>query len=178
MAAGKSIAHIIVRPRPGNPCQGLLSIGGRVQICALGRGGIKALKREGDGGTPLARMRMLSGYIRGDHVVSRASQLPLTMISARLGWCETVNDRNYNRPVSLPYPASHEHMKRKDGLYDVAVVLDWNIKPRRRNCGSAIFFHVARHGMTPTEGCVALPAAVMRRLLPLLSAKTVLTVRR
>lgn len=172
------IRHIVVRPKPGNRSQGLLSINGRVQVCALGKGGIRALKREGDGGTPLASMRLLSCYIRAEHVVSRQTLLPQARISAKLGWCEVPGDRNYNRPVALPYPASHETMRRKDRLYDIVIVLDWNIRPRKRNGGSAIFFHVARPGLTPTEGCVALPGNVMRRLLPGLSKHTVLTVKR
>lgn len=178
MAARGSIRQIVVRPRPGNARQGLMSVGGKVLVCALGRGGIKALKREGDGATPLARMRLLSCYVRTGHMVSKATRLPVKIITSRLGWCEVAADRNYNRPVSLPYPAAHETMKRADDLYDIVVVLDWNIRPRRRNGGSAIFFHVARQGLTPTEGCVALPGDVMRRLLPMLSARTVLTVRR
>jgi L,D-peptidoglycan transpeptidase YkuD (ErfK/YbiS/YcfS/YnhG family) len=172
------IRHIVVRPKPGNPSQGLLSIDGRVRVCALGKGGIRALKREGDGGTPLARMRLLSCYVRAEHVVSRQTSLPQGRISSKLGWCEVPGDRNYNRPVGLPYPASHETMRRQDRLYDIVIVLDWNIRPRKRNGGSAIFVHVARPGLTPTEGCVALPGDVMRRLLPRLSAKTVLTVKR
>jgi L,D-peptidoglycan transpeptidase YkuD (ErfK/YbiS/YcfS/YnhG family) len=69
-------------------------------------------------------------------------------------------------------------MLRKDGLYDACIVLDWNIRPRRRGCGSAIFFHLARPGFTPTAGCVAVTRAVMARLLPLLSTRTVLVVQR
>ena len=178
MGKDRSIRNIVVRPKPGNKSQGLVSIGGRVHVCALGRGGIKAIKREGDGGTPLARMRLLSAYVRMDHVAGRTSLLPMARITPALGWCEVSGDRNYNRPVRLPYPASHETMRRADALYDIVIVLDWNIVPRRRNGGSAIFFHVARPGLTPTEGCVALPGDVMRRLLPRLSAKTSLTVRR
>jgi L,D-peptidoglycan transpeptidase YkuD (ErfK/YbiS/YcfS/YnhG family) len=178
MGKDRLIRNISVRPKPGSKSQGLLSIGGRVHVCALGKGGIRAIKREGDGGTPLARMRLLSCYVRAEHVVSRATLLPLGRISPKLGWCEVPGDRNYNRPVRLPYAASHETMCRKDGLYDIVIVMDWNIRPRRRNSGSGIFFHVARSGLTPTEGCVALPGDVMRRLLPRLSAKTVLTVRR
>lgn len=178
MAARGSIRQIVVRPRPGNPCQGLMSVGGKVLLCALGRGGIKALKREGDGATPLARMRLLSCYVRTDHVVSKATLLPVGRITSRLGWCEVAGDRNYNRPVALPYGAAHETMRRNDALYDIVVVMDWNIRPRRRNGGSAIFFHVARKGLTPTEGCVALPGNVMRWLLSQLSARTILTVRR
>ena len=178
MGKHRLIRNISVRPKPGNKSQGLLSIGGRVMVCALGKGGIRAIKREGDGGTPLARMRLLSCYVRADHIVSRATLLPQGRISPRLGWCEVPGDRNYNRPVRLPYAASCETMRRADALYDIVIVMDWNIRPRLRNCGSAIFFHVARPGLTPTEGCVALPGGVMRLLLPRLSARTVLTVRR
>ena len=69
-------------------------------------------------------------------------------------------------------------MLRPDNLYDACIVLDWNIRPRRRGRGSAIFFHLARPGFTPTQGCVAVTRAVMARLLPLLSRRTVLLVRR
>ncbi len=178
MGKDRSIRNLVVRPKPGNGSQGLLSVGGRVHVCALGKGGIRALKREGDGGTPLARMRLLSAYVRMDHITGRASLLPMARITSALGWCEVPGDRNYNRPVRLPYAAGHETMRRADALYDIVIVMDWNIVPRRRNCGSAIFFHVARPGLTPTEGCVALPGDVMRRLLPMLSTRTVLTVRR
>src|ERR687897_745864 len=99
-------------------------------------------------------------------------------ISPTRGWCEVPNDRNYNRPVAIPYGASHERMLRDDRLYDACIVLDWNISPRRRGRGSAIFFHLARPGFTPTEGCVAVTLATMRRLLPKLSRQSVLRVMR
>ena len=67
-------------------------------------------------------------------------------------------------------------MRRDDHLYDYCLVLDWNIASRRRGLGSAIFFHLAREGFTPTQGCVAVTAKVMARLLPHLSTRTVLTV--
>ena len=102
----------------------------------------------------------------------------MTPIGDALGWCEVPADRNYNRPVNMPYAASHETMKRGDGLYDYCLVLDWNISPRRRNRGSAIFFHLARPGFTPTQGCVAVTKKVMARLLPHLSTRTMLVVRR
>jgi L,D-peptidoglycan transpeptidase YkuD (ErfK/YbiS/YcfS/YnhG family) len=174
----KTLRTLVVRARPGVPTQGLMNVGaGTVFACALGRGGISARKREGDGATPLASMRLLSGYIREQAFVRR-SALPLAPIRPDLGWCEVPEDRNYNRPVRIPYGASHETMLRPDGLYDSCVVLDWNIRPRRRNCGSAIFFHLARPGFSPTAGCVAVTRQVMARLLPLLSRRTVLKVAR
>ena len=177
-AANPGLARLTVRARPGNPSQGLLVAGGTVFPCALGRGGISANKREGDGATPLASMRILSGYFRGDQVAGRRTRLRMTPIHAELGWCEVSGDRNYNRPVKIPYGASHETMRRADRLYDYCLVLDWNISARRRGRGSAIFFHLARPGFTPTQGCVAVTAKVMARLLPHLSGRTVLQVVR
>jgi L,D-peptidoglycan transpeptidase YkuD (ErfK/YbiS/YcfS/YnhG family) len=169
---------LTVRARPGHPTQGFLNVAGTVFPCALGRGGITANKREGDGGTPLATMRILSGYFRRDHFAANQTGLPMREIDAALGWCEVPEDRNYNRPVRLPYAASHEHMRRDDRLYDACLVLDWNISPRRRGRGSAIFFHLAQPGFTPTQGCVAVSARVMARLLPYLSDRTMLKVMR
>jgi len=168
---------ITVRPRPGNQSQGQLIVGGQVFRCALGRGGLSTRKREGDGATPVAAMRVLSGYFRRGQFAA-ATRLAMTPISADLGWCEVPADRNYNRPVKLPYAASHESMRRDDRLYDACLVLDWNIRPRRRGCGSAIFFHLAREGFTPTQGCVAVTARTMARLMPLLDRHTVLKVTR
>ena len=176
--AKPGITRLTVRARPGKPSQGLLVAGNTVFPCALGKGGISANKREGDGATPLASLRILSGYFRGDHVAARRTRLSMAPISADLGWCEVPEDRNYNRPVKIPYGASHETMRRTDRLYDYCLVLDWNISSRRRGRGSAIFFHLARPGFTPTQGCVAVTARVMARLLPYLSNRTVLQVAR
>lgn len=169
-------SDIVVRKRPCHITQGLFTAGGKTHICALGKGGIRALKREGDGATPLGAFRILSGFYRADHVRLRGAALPLTRLTARSGWCDDVSDPNYNRPVELPYPASHETMLRKDALYDLVLVLDYNIVPRKKSLGSAIFFHVARAGYEPTEGCVALPFAVLNKMLPRLSARTMLRV--
>lgn len=170
--------HITVRMRPGNPNQGLLSVGGRTFLCALGRGGIASNKREGDGATPLGSMALVRAYYRGERVASMSASMPMAMLSTKSGWCDAPGDRNYNCAVTLPYPASHEAMMRNDGLYDIVIVLNYNLRPRLRGRGSAIFFHVAKPELSPTEGCVALPLAVLQKLLPRLSKKTVLTVKR
>lgn len=172
-----SVRTLTVRARPGKPTHGILQVGATTYACALGRSGITSNKREGDGATPLARMRLLGGYIRRGRFQAR-SDLPLALIRADLGWCEVPEDRNYNRPVRMPYAASHETMMRDDNLYDACIVLDWNIRPRLRGRGSAIFFHLARPGFAPTAGCVAVTHKVMARLLPLLSTQTVLRVVR
>src|SRR5690606_8885323 len=110
--------------------------------CALGRSGVTARKREGDGGTPIATMRVLGGFYRRGGGFHPGTRLEMRVIRERDGWCDAPADRNYNRPVRLPYPASHERMLRADGLYDVCIVLDWNVRHRVRGRGSAIFMHI------------------------------------
>ncbi|UXN61977.1 L,D-transpeptidase [Phyllobacterium zundukense] len=174
----RSLKLIDVRPRPGHTSQGQLIAGNIILRCALGKGGITAFKREGDGGTPLTRMRLLYGFKRPDKKVKSTQALLLQPLRRDDGWCEVSNDRNYNRKVRIPYGASHETMWRKDDLYDICIVMDWNVRPRRRAKGSAIFFHLARPGYTPTEGCIALSRVDMNRLLPYLSDQTVIRVLR
>ena len=174
----RGLRVLTVRVRPGNRSQGLLKAGTTVFPCALGRGGVSSNKREGDGATPLGRMPIVSGYFRRDHVAAGPTRLRMTPIHSRLGWCEVPDDRNYNRPVKIPYGASHETMCRSDRLYDYCLVLGWNISPRRRGRGSAIFFHLARPDFSPTQGCVAITGGAMARLLPFLSRDCVVTVGR
>ena len=169
---------IAVRALPGTGTTGILKAGNVSMRCALGRTGITAKKREGDGATPLASMAVCGGYIRRRSTFAARSALDLAPIGRRDGWCDAPADRNYNRPVRLPYAASHEEMWREDGLYDICLVLDWNVTERRRGRGSAIFLHVAQAGYPPTEGCVAVSARDMARLLPLLRRGTQIVVRR
>ena len=101
----------------------------------------------------------------------RRPQTPLHTEPLRdnLGWCDAPSDRNYNRKVTLPYPASAESLWRDDHLYDVIVVLDYNRIPRSLGRGSAIFLHVARPTLPPTEGCIAMKREHLLRLLRLLT---------
>ncbi len=138
---------------------------GRSYPCALGRSGRRAIKREGDGATPVGAFRLESVHYRPDRGPRPRTALPLKVIKPSSGWCDEPADRNYNRPVCHPYPASAEEMWRPDQLYDVVVVLDCNRRPRVRGRGSAIFMHVARPGFKPTEGCIALRRADLVRIL-------------
>ena len=172
MAGAKKVRKvrqiIVVRSGPGLATQGLMSVGNSVFPCALGRSGISAFKREGDGATPLARLRVLFGSHRCDRLMAGQAAIAMKAIRADDGWCDAPAHACYNRPVRLPFAASHERMMREDRLYDAGLVLDWNITSRRRHKGSAIFFHIAREGFRPTEGCIAVAPAVMRRLLKVL----------
>ena len=173
-AKADQLARIIVRPSPSDPSRGLLAAGPLTVPCALGRTGLTAAKREGDGGTPAGMLGLVSGYYRADRMPRPTTRLPLAPIGPRDGWCDDPGDRRYNRPVSLPYPASHERLWRKDGLYDIVVVLDWNLAVPVPGRGSAIFFHLAAPGFTPTAGCVAVTLPAMRRVLALCGPETVM----
>jgi L,D-peptidoglycan transpeptidase YkuD (ErfK/YbiS/YcfS/YnhG family) len=151
---------------------------GLVLACALGRSGVIGPKREGDGGTPLGRHRVLRGYYRADRIRRPATRLPLRPIRPESGWCDASGHRRYNQSVALPFAASHERMWRDDHLYDVVLDLDWNRRPAIRGRGSAIFLHCARPGFLPTEGCVAVDRRMMALLLARIGPGTVVAVSR
>lgn len=133
--------------------------------CALGRGGTRTAKREGDGATPagcwpVRRLRYRPGRLRPPTGGLRPLALRL-----RDGWCDDPGHPDYNRPVTLPIPASAERMQRPDLLYDLLVELGHNDDPPIPGAGSAIFLHVARPGLRPTAGCIALPLHHLRRVV-------------
>ena len=144
---------------------GRLAAGGRSFRCAIGRGGLRVRKREADGASPVGEWRALRVLYRGDKVGRPTTSLPVSAIRRRDGWCDAPADRNYNGPVTLPYPASAEALWRDDDVYDLIVILDHNTRPRLRGAGSAIFIHVAREGYLPTEGCIALSLRDLRIVL-------------
>jgi L,D-peptidoglycan transpeptidase YkuD (ErfK/YbiS/YcfS/YnhG family) len=157
---------LVVRAAPGRKSRALLRFGPLTMPAAIGRSGRTAIKREGDGATPIACMRLLSGFRRGERNGYLPTTLPIRRIRPDMLWCDQPENANYNRLVKAPFRPSHEEMKRKDGLYDICLVLDWNVTSRARNRGSAIFFHLIRPGYEPTAGCVAISARDMRRLIP------------
>lgn len=147
--------------------------------CALGRGGAvaAAIKREGDGATPLGDWPLRRVYYRMDRVAPPLTLLPVEPIRADLGWCDDPADPHYNQPVTLPYAASHERMLRQDALYDLVVVLGHNDAPVIPGQGSAIFWHLARPDWQPTAGCIATRPAVLQRLLVACDTDSLMRIR-
>jgi len=173
-----TINRLVVTRVPGaNPSAGRLHAGQMTLRCAIGGGGVRRDKREGDHATPAGSFRLLTGFFRADKGSRQASLLRMRPIKANEGWCDDPQSALYNCKVILPSRFGHEQLWRKDGLYDLVLVLDFNICPRRKSRGSAIFLHCCREGYPPTEGCVALRLDDLRRLLSRLSRKVVLTIR-
>ncbi len=149
---------------------GRLACGGAIYPCALGKGGARAAKREGDGATPAGRFSLRRILYRADKIGKPQTALPIAAISRDDGWCDAPDDPLYNRQVRLPYGAHAESLWRDDDLYDVVVILGYNDDPVVKGLGSAIFLHVAKPDMGATEGCVALKladlVAILRQMRP------------
>jgi L,D-peptidoglycan transpeptidase YkuD (ErfK/YbiS/YcfS/YnhG family) len=170
------LSRITVRRRPGDSRRGLLTAGALAIPVALGRGGIKANKREGDGGTPRGSFRLRRLWWRADKRSRPPTSLPVQRIRAEDGWCENPADRHYNQPIKVPARTDADRLKRKDDLYDFIIEIDHNTRPRVAGRGSAVFIHAARQGFAPTAGCVALELNTLRRLLSRLGPRTRLVV--
>jgi L,D-peptidoglycan transpeptidase YkuD (ErfK/YbiS/YcfS/YnhG family) len=170
-------SQLVVRALSAGARCGILTYGSLRLPCALGRSGRRALKREGDGATPIGRFEVRQAFYRADRLRRPRTRLPIKRLRTDDGWCDDPKDRNYNRYVRHPYPASAEHLWRRDGLYDLIVIIGHNDRPRVRGRGSAVFIHVAEPGLAPTAGCIALRLADLRRLLGQLSRASAVTVR-
>jgi L,D-peptidoglycan transpeptidase YkuD (ErfK/YbiS/YcfS/YnhG family) len=139
---------------------------------ALGRGGIRANKREGDGGTPLGVFRPKRVWWRGDRHTRPQTYRPVRRIRPDDGWCEDPSDRHNNRPVRVAPGSKADRLTRSDRLYDFIVEIDHNTRPRVAGRGSAVFIHIARPGFAPTAGCIALNVNALRHLLARLGPRT------
>ncbi|MFC7395873.1 L,D-transpeptidase [Chelatococcus sp. GCM10030263] len=172
-----SLTVLRVFALPSNRSRGILVAGPLRLPCALGRAGIGWDKRESDGRTPRGQFRLGRLHYRADRGPRPATLLPVRATRPRDGWCDDPRDWRYNRHVLLPCGASAETMWRDDHLYDIVVEISWNVCPRVRGRGSAIFLHLARDDFAPTAGCVAIRPKDARRLLARLGPRTILAVR-
>lgn len=173
-----SLPRIDVWSRPGDRRRGWITAGTLRIAVALGRGGIAADKREGDGATPAGRFRPLRLWWRNDRLPRPRTLLPVRPITPADGWCEDPGDRRYNQPIRLRPGAPGDRLARKDALYDIIVEIDHNTRPRIAGRGSAVFIHVARPGFGPTAGCVAMPRPALQRLIRRLGPNTQIVIHR
>lgn len=153
------------------------SFGGRRFACSIGRGGISAAKREGDGATPVGSHRITGLLYRPDRVA--VSDLPDWAVPIGPGdlWSDDPRDPEYNHMVRAPHPFGHERLSRADPLYDVILTTDWNWPWARPGRGSAIFLHSWRKPRHPTAGCVAFAREDLLWIAKRLAPETRLIVR-
>jgi L,D-peptidoglycan transpeptidase YkuD (ErfK/YbiS/YcfS/YnhG family) len=144
---------------------GRMELAGQIFRVTLGRAGVRSDKHEGDGATPAGVLPLRRVLYRADRGPPPACVVPIEPLAPDDGWCDDPTHADYNRMVRLPHDARCEELWRSDGVYDLIGVLGWNDAPVVRDRGSAIFLHVARADYAPTDGCVALALADLRRVL-------------
>jgi L,D-peptidoglycan transpeptidase YkuD (ErfK/YbiS/YcfS/YnhG family) len=133
--------------------------------CALGKSGIGRKIIEGDNITPKGIFKIVKIYYRNDRIKKISSNLKLIKTTKRMGWCDDPNSKNYNKLIRLPEKYNHEKLYRKDNLYDLVLVLNYNMKPIIKNKGSAIFIHVSHKNYKKTAGCIALKKTHLIKLI-------------
>ena len=133
--------------------------------CTVGKAGIARKKQEGDNVTPKGTFKIVKIYCRNDRVKKISSKFTPIKITKNMGWCDDPNSKNYNRLIKLPTHYKHEKLHRKDNIYDLVVVLNYNMNPIIKNQGSAIFIHIAKKNYKKTAGCIALKKDHLIKLL-------------
>ena len=168
----RPVSMIRVHRAAGDPRRGWLTADGWTIPVALGRGGILANKREGDGGTPRGTFHPLQLWWRADRHPRPQTYLPARPIRPEDSWCEDPGDRHYKQPIRLVHGQAGDRLTREDHLYDFIVEIDQNFSPRIAGRGSAVFLHLARINFSPTAGCVSMTKSSMLRLLRRMGPQT------
>ena len=140
--------------------------------CSLGKAGIGKKKIEGDNITPKGTFKIIKIYYRSDRIKKIKSKFKLIKIKKNIAWCDDPQSRNYNQLIKLPSKYSYENLFKKNNIYDLILVLNFNINPIIKNRGSAVFIHVAKRNYNPTGGCIALKKKDLIHLLKLIKKNT------
>ena len=172
MPPTRTVEYLRLFVNPRDRARGVLRAGGIVAPAAIGARSLTRFPREGDKATPAGAFMLMHVLYRPDRVQRPRTSLPVSPLHPRDGWCDEPHAALYNRPVHHPTRLSAEELWRTDHLYDIIVVINFNIHPRQQGRGSAIFFHIARPDFSPTLGCVAIALPHMQRVLALCGPRT------
>ena len=157
--------HIIIKNK-------ILSYGNYKVKCAVGKRGIGIKFKEGDLITPKGIYKITKIFLRKDRIKNFRTKIKTFPIKKNMGWCNDPNSKNYNKLINYPFNSTFEKLFRKDNIYDVVVVLNYNMKPVVRNKGSAIFLHISKKNYSSTQGCIAINKSHIKKLLTLISKST------
>ena len=144
--------------------------------CSLGKAGIKKKFKEGDNITPKGIFKIIKVYYRSDKIKKINTKIKKIKIKKKMGWCNDPRSIFYNKQIKLPNKANHEKLYRSDNLYDIIVVLSYNMNPIVKNKGSAIFIHVAKSNYQPTHGCIGLKKSHLLIVLKKIKKKEIIKI--
>ena len=140
--------------------------------CALGKRGIGYKKKEGDLITPIGKYKINYILYRKDRIKKIYTKIRTIVIKKNMAWCNDPESKDYNKLIKLPSDFSFEKLYKKENIYDIVLVLDYNMNPIIKNKGSAIFIHVAKKNFKKTEGCIALRKIHLLKIIKLLESNT------
>ena len=140
--------------------------------CALGKRGIGLKRKEGDLITPKGTFKVKYILYRKDRVKKIQSKLKRITIKKDMGWCDDPKSSYYNKLIKLPSKYTYEKLYKKENIYDIILVLNFNMNPVLKKKGSAIFIHVARKNFERTEGCVAIKKAYLLKIIKEIKTST------
>ena len=144
--------------------------------CAVGKRGISIKKKEGDFITPKGTFKIREIFYRKDRVQNLITRLKKTVIRKNMGWCDDPKSKKYNKLIYFPFKHSAEKLYRRENIYDIILVLNFNMNPVKKNKGSAIFIHVAKKNFQPTQGCIALNKFELIKLVKSIKINTVVKI--
>ena len=140
--------------------------------CAIGKRGIGNKKKEGDLITPIGLYKIKYILYRKDRVKKLQSKLRKIAIEKNMGWCDDSKSKKYNQLIYLPFKFSYEKLFKKENIYDIILVLNYNMNPIKKNKGSAIFIHIANKNYKKTKGCIAIRKIQLLKILKKISINT------
>ena len=135
-------------------------------VCFVGKNGIGSKKREGDLITPKGKFKLKKVFYKKKELNKIKTRIPKTEIKKNFAWCTDSNSKRYNSLISKPIGCEYEDMFRKDSLYDIVIVLDFNYTSPIKYKGSAIFLHCSENKTKFTEGCIAMAKKDLLELIP------------
>ena len=144
--------------------------------CSVGKRGISINKKEGDKKTPKGEFKLKYILYRKDRIFDLKTRLKKIVIKKRMGWCDDPNSNYYNKIINFPSKYSAEKLWKKENVYDIIIVIDYNLNPVIKNKSSAIFIHIAKRKYQPTNGCIALTKKNIKLISSKINEKTKLKV--
>ena len=140
--------------------------------CALGKSGVGKKKIEGDNITPQGIYKIIKIYYRKDRIKKISSKFKLIKIKKNMGWCDDPKSNKYNQLINLPSDFNHEKLYRRDSVYDLILILNYNMNPIVKGKGSGIFIHISKKNYKKTAGCIALKKSHLIQLVKKIERRT------
>ena len=140
--------------------------------CAIGKRGIGKKQKEGDQITPQGTFRIKNILYRKDKINYLRSVIKKTQIKKNMGWCDDPKSKDYNKLIKYPFNYKSEKLYRSNNIYDIILVLDFNMHPIKKNKGSAILIHISNNKYSPTQGCIAIKKKELLKLIKFIDKKT------